>query len=239
MKNIKSLTLAFVALAGLASQPAHALKAGDHVLGIGLASINPDASTGRLTSTGAQPYATAFQAQTTAASADVSSELTASVSWLYMYSDRFGVEATLGLPPKHTIDLATPNGTAPVHPAAAEVTQYSPAVVAKYFFNETADKVRPYLGLGLAHVSFHSIKINRSDATVAAIAGTSVDMSSSFVPIYNAGVVYEFNDRWSLNASVSYLPIKTTATFVGTGVTTKGDLDLNTIDYVVRIGYRF
>ena len=43
--------------------------------------------------------------------------------------------------------------------------------------------------------------------------------------------------------SVAYLPIKTTATFVGPGmgvaVTSTGDVKLNTTDYVLRVGYRF
>jgi len=41
---------------------------------------------------------------------------------------------------------------------------------------------------------------------------------------------------------VAYLPVKTTATFVGPGlgvpVTSVGDVKLNTTDYVIRLGYR-
>ena len=62
--------------------------------------------------------------------------------------------------------------------------------------------------------------------------------------MYNAGVIYNIDDRWSINGSVTYIPITTTATFSGPGVgagaaVTTGDLKLNTTDYVVRLGYRF
>jgi outer membrane protein len=59
------------------------------------------------------------------------------------------------------------------------------------------------------------------------------------VPVYNAGAIYNIDDKWSINGSVSYLPIKTTATFVGSGAVTTGDAKLNTTDYVIRLGYRF
>jgi outer membrane protein len=99
--------------------------------------------------------------------------------------------------------------------------------------------VRPYLGLGVTHVSFRNVKANTSDPLVARLAGTSASLSSSWAPVYNAGLIYNINERFSVNASVSYIPIKTTATFVGSGTTTTGRLKLNPLDYVVRIGYKF
>jgi outer membrane protein len=57
--------------------------------------------------------------------------------------------------------------------------------------------------------------------------------------VYNAGVIYNLDERWSVNASVSYLPITTTATFVGSGATSTGGVKINTTDYVIRMGYRF
>jgi outer membrane protein len=62
---------------------------------------------------------------------------------------------------------------------------------------------------------------------------------TSWAPVYNAGLIYNINERLSVNASVSYSPLKTTATFVGSGTTTTGRLKLNPVDYVVRLGYKF
>jgi outer membrane protein len=101
------------------------------------------------------------------------------------------------------------------------------------------DKVRPYLGLGITHASFRNVEINRSDPLVVLLAGTSASLRSSWAPVYNAGLIYNFTERLSINASVSYIPLKTTATFVGSGTTTTARLKLNPIDYVVRLGYKF
>ena len=121
----------------------------------------------------------------------------------------------------------------------AKMKIWTPAAVGKYFFGTTNDKWRPYVGFGVSRVSFHNVEINRNDSTVLAMAGTSAAFSSSWVPVYNAGAIYNIDDKWSINGSVSYLPIKTTATFVGSGAVTTGDAKLNTTDYVIRLGYRF
>ncbi|MFD0668727.1 OmpW/AlkL family protein [Ramlibacter sp. MAHUQ-53] len=236
----KNLFKAAACVAALAASSAFAQKAGDNIVGLGLASINPDAKLGGLSSSG--PFAVPFSAVTAGASGDVSSEITGSLSWLHMYSNAIGIEATIGLPPKHTIDLRTPSpfASAAFHPAAATLKPYTPAVVAKYFFSQPGATVRPYLGLGLSWVTFHGFNVNKADPMVAQVAGTSASASSDWTPVYNAGVIYNINDRWSVNASVAYLPIRTTVTFVGAGGTvTRGDLKLNTTDYVVRLGYRF
>lgn len=237
---MKKLLKVAACIAAFAATGAFAQKAGDNILGVGIASINPKASLGGLTSTG--PYAIPFSAVTTGASGDVSSEVTLSMSWLHMYTNNIGVEATIGIPPKHTIDLKTPSpyASAAFHPGAATLKPYTPAAVAKYFFNAPGDTVRPYLGLGLSRVTFHDFNVNKSDAMVAQVAGTSAASSADWTVVYNAGMIYNINDRWSVNASVAYLPIRTTVSFVGAGGTvTKGDMKLNTTDYVVRVGYRF
>lgn len=85
--------------------------------------------------------------------------------------------------------------------------------------------------------------------SIQALAGNGASLESTWTPVYNAGVVYNIDEKWSVVGSVSYLPIRTTATFLGktcpipqapaNGVTTKSDVGLNTMDYVVRVGYRF
>lgn len=161
-----------------------------------------------------------------------------------MYTDNIGAEATLGIPPTVTQDLKTPNGAlaglAVNHPGAAKIDLWTPTVIAKYFFGTSKDQWRPYVGLGASHVSFHSIK---TSADVAGLAGKSAALSSSWAPVYNAGLIYNIDDKWSVSGSVSYIPVTTSATFVGDAAhgstTTTGDIKLKTTDYVVKMGYRF
>lgn len=218
----------------LASSGAIAQKAGDTILAVGVAVIAPRESLGPLRSVG--PAAAPFNAATAGATVHIDNETTASFSVLHMFSDNIAAELTLGVPPKFDVDVQLPSGS---HPGAASAKELTPALVGKYLFKTPADTVRPYLGLGVSHVSFRSVKANTSDPLVARLAGTSASLSSSWAPVYNAGLIYNINERFSVNASVSYIPIKTTATFVGSGTTTTGRLKLNPIDYVVRLGYKF
>ncbi len=223
-----------LAAALLAVTAASAQQAGDNVVSVGLASINPDADLGPLTNTG--PLSSVLNPALAGASAHVSSETTISFGWLHMFTDQIGVEATIGVPPRMTQDLTA---TGITHSDAARFHVWTPTVVGKYFFGAPQDSWRPYLGLGVSHVSFHDIETNPNDATVRTLGGSSAKLRSSFTPVYNAGLIYHINERWSLNGSVSYLPIRTDATFTGTGGTTTGRVKLNTTDYVIRLGYRF
>ena len=242
MTFISKITLACAAL--VAASGAFAQKAGDNIVGIGLASINPDANLGVVTSTSASAAsAAAFTGQLKDASAKVGSETTISLGLLHMYTDNIGGEFTIGVPAEFTQDLNTPNGSAPSHAAAAKMKIWTPTAVAKYFFGTAQDAWRPYVGFGVSRVSFHNVSTNATDRTVVALAGTSADFTSSWAPVYNAGVIYNIDDKWSINGSAAYIPIKTTATFMGPGmgvpVTSSGDVKLNTMDYVIRLGYKF
>ena len=216
----------------------YAQKAGDNIVGVGIANIAPDASLGQLTSVG--PAAAPFNATTAGASAKSKSVNTLSLSWLHMYTDNIATELSLGIPPKLTLDVRLASGD---KPGAASARILTPALVAKYLFNTPADQWRPYLGLGITYASFRSVNANTSDALINRLAGTSASLSSSWAPVYNAGVIYNINPKWSVNGSVSYIPLSSNATFngaaQGTGTTTSGKIKLNPTDIVIRVGYKF
>ncbi|PUE56688.1 hypothetical protein B9Z36_10375 [Limnohabitans sp. Rim8] len=248
MTSISKIALACAAL--VAASGAFAQKAGDNIVSIGLASINPDTNVGPLVSTGAagtpNAVAGAFNASNAGLRGSIGSQTTVSFGWLHMYSDNIGVELSLGIPPKLTLDLQRANGT--TEQGAATVKSLTPAVIAKYIFNTPQDKIRPYLGLGVSHVSFKDVSPSAA-ASIQALAGNGASLESTWAPVYNAGVVYNIDEKWSVIGSVAYLPIRTTATFLGktgpiplapaNGVTTKSDVGLDTMDYVIRVGYRF
>ena len=108
MTSISKIALACAAL--VAASSSFAQKAGDNIVSLGLASVNPDVKVGKLSSTGAAA-APVLQAKLVDASATADGVTTLSASWLHMYSDNIGAELTIGVPPKLTLDIATPNGT--------------------------------------------------------------------------------------------------------------------------------
>ena len=242
MKSIVKFALASL-IVGLSSS-AFAQKAGDFIAGIGGALIVPNASLSPTNSTSTSATsAAAFNSQLSGANASIDSASTLVISGLYMWTDNIATELTLGIPPKLTVSLDTPNGTAKTHPGAATAQVLNPSLVAKYLFNTPTDAWRPYLGLGITYVSFTDVTPNTSDATVKALGGTSASLSSSVAPVFNAGFIYNIDSRWSINASVSYVPLKTDVNLTGPGlgvpVNTTGTLTINPIDYVIRLGYKF
>ena len=244
MRSINKSILLSAALLAIAGG-AQAQKAGDDIISAGIVNVNPNPSLGVLNSTGGSsaPATAFFNTQTPGAGASSSSVNTLTVGWLHMFTDNIAGEIALGIPPKITMDVTTPSAGVKSHPGAATATYLAPAIIAKYLFNKPSDQWRPYLGLGATYVSFSDVTANLSDPLVNNLAGTSASLSSTWAPIYNAGVIYNINDRWSINASVSYIPVSTTATFVSSaatgGATTTGTLKLDTIDYVLRVGYKF
>jgi len=211
-----------------------AQKAGDLIGYVGVASINPSASIGPLSSVG--PAASTFGPVTAGATASIAKTSTSTFSALYMFTDNVGGEFTVGVPPTMTVDVQLTSGA---HPGAATAKALFPSAVAKYLFNSPSDNVRPYLGLGITSTSFSSASANANDPLVVKLAGTSVSLSSSWNPVYSAGAVVHINDRWSMNGSVSYVPMKSNSTFVGSGTTTSGTLTINPTEYVLRVGYKF
>ncbi len=237
MRHIKKSIPAAAILLALASS-IYAQKAGDNVLGVGIANVSPAVSLGQLNSVG--PAAAPFNAANAGASASSSSVNTLSLGWLHMYTDNIATELSLGIPPKLNLDVHLASGD---HPGAASARILTPALVAKYLFNTPTDQWRPYLGLGITYAWFRDIETNTSDPLVNQLGGSSASLSSSWAPVYNVGLIYNINPKWSINGSVSYIPLSTNATFNGagrgTGTTTSGKLKLNTTDIVIRVGYTF
>jgi len=238
MRSIKLSHVSLAALLAMASVTAtQAQQAGDTIVAIGAARISPNISLGALNSVG--PAAGAFNTYTPGASASAGYAETVSFSVLQMFTNNVAVEFSLGVPPTINLDVRLPNVSSAALSRAATADVLTPTAVAKYLFNSPSDKWRPYVGLGLTYASFDKVTADKSNATVNALAGTSTSLSSSWAPVYSAGIIYNITERLSINALVAYIPLKTDVSFVGSSTTTTGSMELNPTDYVVRIGYKF
>ena len=235
----RRIRVALTAAPLLVSLTSYAQQAGDTIASVGVASLNPEAGLSPVSSS-----SVVFTGLLSGTRADIGSTTTATFGVLHMLTDHFGAELTLGVPPTLDISLTVPNGTPPQsHPNAAKARAWTPALVGKWLFNSPGSAWRPYLGLGVSYAYFDHVRINQADPLVVTLAGGSAELDSSWTPVYNAGFIYRINDRWSVNASVSYLPLKSKVTLggsgAGAGVTTRTTLDINPTDVVVRVGYRF
>jgi outer membrane protein len=240
--KIKQGIAGFAALACMSGM-AHAQSAGSIYGTLGWFHFAPNDSSGPLkeTSVGGSPV----DISVPGTGAGISSADTVGFTLGYFATDHIATELEMGVPP--TFDLEG-TGTLSQYGKLGSAKQWSPTLLLKYFFNAPEAKFRPYVGIGVTHVWFSDAKITNTGFESSVLHGpTDVDTDSSWAPVFNVGAVYNFNQHWFAGFSVSFIPLKATATLntaaqtpVGTlNVQSKAKITLNPIVTYLRVGYRF
>ncbi|VWD60126.1 OmpW/AlkL family protein [Burkholderia contaminans] len=192
----------------------------------------------------------------------------------HFLTDHIAITSVAGVPPVFKVSgqgtirppgpagaLGTQNiGLGSVNPIVKSVRQWSPAAILQYYFGAANAKFRPFLGLGVSYNWFSDLQLNTNfikqtqdnlGAILAAGAGkpgtTSVEAkaSSSWQPVFNAGLQYNMTEHFGLIASVTYIPLKTTSTVTikaadGTVLSeSKSDLKADPIISYVGMTYKF
>lgn len=133
-------------------------------------------------------------------------------------------------------------------------------MIFQYYFGAATAKLRPFLGVGVSYNWFSDLQLQPNfikqtqdnlGAILAAGAGkpgttqVSAKASSSWQPVFNAGLTYNITDHWGLVASVTYIPLKTTSTVTikaadGTELAeSKSELKADPIISFVGVSYKF
>lgn len=163
----------------------------------------------------------------------------------YFVTDHIATELVAGIPPRFNL---TGEGALQPFGVLGHAYQWSPAVLLKYYFNNTAAKFRPYVGLGATYIWFSGAKITNSAFEAGALGGpTQVQTSNQWAPVFNAGFIYNFTNHWFAGLSVSYIPVSLTATLTTQRATQVGTLTevsqakirLNPVVTYLNVGYRF
>jgi outer membrane protein len=240
MKTVFKALSCAAALTSLAafSLPAAAQSAGSNVVNLGWFHFTPNDSSDPLQTTTSLGTMTVPNSGATIGDAD-----TVGLALTHFFTDNFAVTADIGLPPKFKLQGS---GSLSALGEIGSAKQWSPAIVAKWFFGGAESKFRPFVGAGVTYVRYSDIELSQSlQSTLAGPGGTATaDLSSSWAPVANIGAVYNFDKNWSLALSVSYIPLKTDADITGRtvlGGTTKAKTSL-TIDPLVTflsVGYTF
>ncbi|MCC8405066.1 outer membrane beta-barrel protein [Paraburkholderia sp. MMS20-SJTN17] len=225
------------------STAAHAQSAGTFFFSTGWFHLAPQSSSDPLTVTSIGGSPTNITEANTGAS--LSSADTIGFTGGYFITDHIATEFVIGVPP--TFDLEG-SGSLEQFGKLGQAKQWSPTLLFKYYFNAPTASFRPYLGLGVSRVSFTDAKITNSNFEANVLHGpTSVSTDSSWVPVFNAGFTYAFDQHWFAGVSISYLPLSTTAKLNSTSTTVVGTLNiqsqtkikLNPIVTYANVGYRF
>lgn len=206
-------------------------------------------------------------------SASVSDSGTPALTLSYFFTDHLALKVEGGIPAEFELSgsgVVRPTGISgalisvdlgdPANNPLATARQWSPAALLQYYFFDSSFALRPYLGLGFTYTWFTDVELNsgfdetlnNSFGRTLALAGgkpgptrVEADASSSFAPIFNAGLAYSLSERWGLSLSVSYILLKTTSTIDlyaddGTRLArSETDLDLNPIVSSLLLSYRF
>ncbi|HEY4318005.1 MAG TPA: OmpW family outer membrane protein [Herbaspirillum sp.] len=218
------------------SLPAAAQSAGSNVVNLGWFHFSPNDSSDPLQTT--SPVQHTF----TGSGATVKDSDTVGLALTHFFTDNFAVTADMGVPPKFKL-----NGTGTLSGLGelGSAKQWSPAIVAKWFFGDAESKFRPFIGAGVTYVWYSDVKLSQSlqNQLTSGTGTATADLSSSWAPVANIGATYNFDKNWSVALSVSYIPLKTDADITGItpGPTVKAKTSL-TIDPLVTflsVGYRF
>ncbi len=207
-----------ITTAMLTSAPAMAYEAGDILMRVGTASVNPENTSNDVDQiAGAQ------------ASANDNTQL--GISGTYMITNKIGVEV-LGATP-FTHKLKGKGGLAGVN--IGEVKHLPPTISAQYYFMDNESALQPYVGGGLNITVFFDEKVD-SDLNGAY---QKLDLDESVGLAVQAGVDYNINENMFVNASAMYAKIGTTATLEGSAGKLTVDYDLDPMVYRVNFGYKF
>ncbi|MFJ7567769.1 OmpW family protein [Herminiimonas sp. NPDC097707] len=227
---------AFSALAAF-SLPAAAQSAGDNIVNVGWFHLRPNESSEPLYSRMAPIGPKA------GSSASISNADTLGIAFTHFFTDNFALTADLGVPPKFKL---YGGGTIAALGELGTAKQWSPAVIAKWYFGDRNSQLRPFVGLGATRVWYSGVELSKNlQASVTGGVGTATaNLSSSWAPVANVGLTYNIDKNWSLGFSVAYIPLKTDAEIIGRvgGTVVSRNTTTLTIDPLVTflsVGYKF
>lgn len=236
--------LSTLAVTLLGASGAMAQQAGDWVVGAGWLNFAPQDSSQPLT------FTSPVRAEVPGSGAGVGNASTLGLSAIYFADSNWAVEGVLGVPPKFKLQG---EGTLGRLGEIGQAKQWSPTVLGKYYFGNGNDPIRFSLGLGATYVWYSDV--NLTDSLQNAVGGqlrrpvgtssTSARLDKSFAPVLNAGVAWQLDRHWGVSLSVSYIPLKTTATLTtvapngATIGTSEARLKLDPIVTYAAVTYRF
>ncbi|CAJ0815073.1 MULTISPECIES: OmpW family protein [Ralstonia] len=205
----------------------------------------------------------------------VSNANTLSLTFTHFFTDNIAGTFVGGVPPKFNLygsgnviapvpvigPLTLINLGLPQNNPVATVREWSPAIVAQYYFGTKESKLRPFIGAGVSYNFFTNLKLNPNFVNAlqnlgqvlqlgmgqvpSGTAKVTAETSSSWTPVANIGVSYEFAKNWIATGTVSYLPLKTTSTITIRSAqgqvlaVNKTDIKVDPLVFGLNLGYRF
>jgi outer membrane protein len=221
---------------------ANAQAAGSVVLSTGWLHVAPQGDATPLTveSIGG----VAVNQQLAGSGAHASSSDTVGFTTEYYVTDNIGIAMLLGLPLK--VNLVG-DGTLQKYGNLGSTKPMPPAIEVRYHLFSAQSKFRPFIGLGVNYTWFTQVRTTNSrfiEDSLGPGGSAHATLSSSWNPVFELGANYAITKRWSVGASVGYVPVKTHLTLsgqtaTGTQIVSKSTLRLNPLNVFLNVAYTF
>ncbi|WP_028294166.1 OmpW/AlkL family protein [Oceanobacter kriegii] len=210
MKMLKTLLASAVVFSAM---PALAYEGGDIIVKAGVITVAP--KDGNADSSALVP----------GSELDAQNDTQLGLTAIYMVSPNFGVELLAATPFEHEVEG---DGGAIDGATIATSKQLPPTVSAQYYPMGEGSKLQPYVGLGLNYTFFFDEK---DDGNL----GTN-GLEPSWGMAYSAGIDYQLDEHWLVNASVWKMDIDTK---IKGGAADGLDVEIDPLVYFVSAGYKF
>ena len=196
-----------------ASASVFAYEKGDIQLRFGLATVSPDDDSSDVSVNGVPVAGTGIEVQ-----GDTTLDLTIT----YFQTDKLAYEVLLVTPFSNDIDSEDMGGL-----KIGDTDTLPPTFSVLYYPVGTDDDFKPYVGAGINYTIYLSPDV--SDDFEAALGSADLDISDSVGIALQAGVDYEINENWGVNAAIRYIQIEADATIKlkpsGTKIEVTSDID--------------
>jgi outer membrane protein len=226
-------TLPTIALAGtlaLAAQGAVAYEAGDFILRVGAATVEPDDNSDGIVLPGATlPNGIAV---------DTDTQVGLIGAW--MFSDNVGLELLAATPFQHDFSITDLNGL-----PGGSVKHLPPTLSVQWYPRGGHGGWQPYVGAGVNYTTFFEEDLSGeltgvlADPEILGASRADLDLDDSFGLAAQAGVDIPLGERLALNVGIWYLDIDTTATISTDVGRVKFDVDIDPWVYNLGFAWRF
>lgn len=213
----------------LAAVPALAIEEGDFILRVGATSVQPDESSSVITTAATGPLA--------GTAAGVGNNTQLGLNLVYMYTDNIGVEILAATPFEHELTVSGLGAYGFATTKLGTTKQLPPTLSALYYFGSSDDAVRPYAGLGVNYTTFFQASL--SNQARSELAGRRLKLDDSIGLSMRAGLDWDLNNQWILNASLWRIDIDTKAQLQSALGKVRANVDIDPYVYMVSIGYKF
>ncbi|MDR0805782.1 MAG: outer membrane protein OmpW [Enterobacteriaceae bacterium] len=212
---MKKLSLVCLIAATLAPSLSFAHEAGDFLFRAGSITVRPTEGSDDVLGLG---------------SFNVNNDTQLGLTFGYMLTDNIGFELLGATPFEHDVGLKA-TGT------IATVKHLPPSLMAQYYFMSKESQWRPYLGVGVNYTTFFSEDFNDT-GKAAGLSNLSVD--DSWGVALQAGLDYNVDKNWMVNASVWWINIDTDVNFdTADGQSHSISTRLDPWAFMFGVGYRF